>query len=123
MRLVARNVSSGAVIAHEVRLATGRVERAVGLLTRDHLPPGEGLLITPCRGVHTCGMRFPIDLIALDRSGVVVDAVSGMSPWRVRLPRRGAVSVLELPAGTLAQSQTRTGHQISLEPATGDIPR
>ena len=45
--------------------------------------------ILPCRGVHTFQMRFAIDLIALNESGVIVDLVANLKPWRVRLPRKG----------------------------------
>lgn len=114
-RLVARNVDTGELLADRVTVATRTVERAVGLLKHDTLAPGEGLLITPCRGVHTWGMRFTIDLIALDAAGIVVDAVRAMAPWRIRLPRRGAVSVLELPAGSLSRSNTERGHRIELQ--------
>ena len=114
-RLVARNLDTGSTLATRVSVATRRVERAVGLLTRSSLARGEALLITPCRGVHTWGMRFPIDLIALDDAGVVVDAVPALGPWRIRLPRPGTVSVLELPAGSLAESNTARGHRIELQ--------
>lgn len=115
MRLVANNVNTQRLVATRLTVASSVVERGVGLLTRSGLAPGEGLLITPCRGVHTWGMRFAIDLVALDRDGIVVDAVAAMPPWRIRLPRRGACSVLELPAGSLAQSNTALGHRIALE--------
>src|SRR6185503_9764030 len=114
MRIIARNADTGTVVADRVAVATSRVDRAVGLLTRSGMEPGEGLLIQPCRGVHTWGMRFAIDLVALDESGRVVDAVAALRPWRIRLPKRGAVSVLELPAGSLAQSRTRAGDRIVL---------
>jgi uncharacterized protein len=114
-RLVARNLDTGTTVATRVRVATRRVERAIGLLTRSSLSPGEALLITPCRGVHTWGMRFPIDLVALDEDGVVVDAVPALGPWRIRLPRPGAVSVLELAAGALSESHTERGHRIELQ--------
>jgi len=114
-RLVARNVNTGELLASRVTVATNKVERAIGLLRHSTLPPGEGLLITPCRGVHTCGMRFTIDMLALDAAGVVVDAVQELGPWRFRLPRRGAVSVLELPAGSLSRSSTERGHRIELQ--------
>jgi uncharacterized membrane protein (UPF0127 family) len=58
----------------------------------------------PCRGVHTCFMRFAIDVVALDPSGIVVDTAPALRPWRIRLPRRGSFSVLELPAGSLRTS-------------------
>ena len=44
---------------------------------------------------------FSIDVIAMDADGVIVDAVSILKPWRMRLPKRGACSVLELRSGTL----------------------
>jgi uncharacterized membrane protein (UPF0127 family) len=113
--LIARNIDRGTVLANRVNVATGRLERAVGLLTRDRLDAGDGLLIVPCRGVHTCGMRFNIDVLVMNPDGHVVDVVSNMGPWRFRLPRQGSFSVLELPAGTLRASQTQVGHRISLE--------
>ena len=115
--LFARNIDRGTVLANRVGVATRRLERAIGLLTRDHLDAGDGLLIVPCRGVHTCGMRFAIDVVVMSSGGDVVDLVSNMRPWRFRLPRQGSFSVLELPAGTLRASQTQVGHRISLEPA------
>jgi uncharacterized membrane protein (UPF0127 family) len=114
-RLVARNASLGTVIADKVGVAASRAARAVGLLTRSGLEPGEALWIVPSRGVHTWGMRFTIDVLALDESGTVIDCVSNLRPWRMRLPRKGTAGVLELPAGTLAASQTSLGHQIVLE--------
>ena len=115
--LVARDVENGRVLAVSVTRAATRVARAVGLLGRYRFATGEGLWITPCRGVHTCGMRFSIDIVALNRSGEVVDVVTGMRPWRIRLPRRGVVGVLELPAGSVSRSGVRIGHTVALEEA------
>ena len=114
-RLVARNASVNTVLAERVAVAATRAARAVGLLSRDGLAPGEALWIVPSRGVHTWGMRFSIDILALDEAGMVIDCVSNLRPWRVRLPRRGTAGVLELAAGTLAASGTSLGHTIVLE--------
>ena len=118
-RLVARNASLNTVIADRVGVAATRAARAVGLLSRTGLEPGEALWIVPSRGVHTCGMRFPIDVVALDEAGTVIDCVSNLKPWRLRLPRRGTAGVLELPAGTVVASGTTIGHHILLELAEG----
>jgi uncharacterized protein len=112
--LVARDVESGAIVADRVTVASRRFERAIGLLGRSHLDSGEGLWITPCHGVHTWFMRFTIDVIALDADGVVVDTVSMLKPWRMRLPRPGAHSVLELRAGTLLTAPVKVGHRIQI---------
>lgn len=76
--------------------------RAIGLLGRKTLPPGAGLWLTPCGAVHTCGMRFALDLIFLDRADRVVRLVREVRPWRILVtggPR--AVSVIELASGWL----------------------
>jgi uncharacterized membrane protein (UPF0127 family) len=112
---VARNVETGAIVASRVKVASRRLERAVGLLSRSHLEPGEGLWITPCRGVHTWFMRFSIDVLAMDANGVVVDAVPVLKPWRMRLPKPGEHSVLELPAGTLLSARTKVGDRLQIE--------
>jgi uncharacterized membrane protein (UPF0127 family) len=117
MALIARNVDTGAIVADKVAVATSHADRAVGLLSRSGLEPGEALWIVPSRGVHTWGMRFAIDIVALDACGFVVDQVSALKPWRIRLPRRGTAGVLELPCGTLSASGTSIGHRIQFEAA------
>lgn len=113
--LVATNIDTGAVVANLVAVADTRATRAVGLLNRTGLEPGEGLWIVPSRGVHTCWMRFPIDVLALDDRGIVIDRVENLRPWRIRLPKRGTAGVLELPVGTLTQSGTTIGHRITFQ--------
>jgi uncharacterized protein len=113
--VVARDVETGVIVANRVTVASRRLERAVGLLGRTHLEAGEALWITPCHGVHTWFMRFTIDVLAMDANGIVVDVVSSMKPWRMRLPKPGATSVLELPAGTLASAGMKIGHRVTIE--------
>jgi uncharacterized membrane protein (UPF0127 family) len=122
-RLVARNASLNTVLADRVDVASTHAERAVGLLSRTSLEPGEALWIVPSRGVHTWGMRFTIDVLALDEAGNVVDCVSNLRPWRVRLPRKGTAGVLELPAGTLEASRTSLGHRVILETVSQESMR
>lgn len=121
MALIARNLDTGKVVADKVAVADTRATRAVGLLKKSGLEAGEGLWIVPSRGVHTCGMRFAIDVLALDQAGTVIDCVSNLKPWRLRLPRRGTAGVLELPAGTLVASGTAVGHHVLLEVAEAHV--
>lgn len=81
-----------------VRRARTRAERTRGLAFRDALPPRHGLHIPRCRSIHTVGMRFPLDLIWLDRGGAVLRVDRGVPPRRVRTCLR-ARSVIELTAG------------------------
>jgi hypothetical protein len=112
--LIARNLSTGTVIADNIAVAATRATRRTGLLKHASLGDGEGLWIVPCRGVHTFQMKFAIDVIALDDEGVVIDRVTNMQPWRIRLPRRGTAGVLELAAGALERTGTSLGDRIEL---------
>lgn len=115
LSMVARNGRTNVVLATHAQVAATRAARAVGLLRHRALPVGQGLWIVPSRGVHTWGMRFAIDVIALDAHGTVIDLVEHMRPWRLRWPRRATVGVLELPAGTIGWSRTGPGDTIVFE--------
>ena len=73
-----------------------------------------GLWITPCKGVHTLAMRFPIDVVYLDRAGRVVHLEHDLQPWRFSPVRMQAASVLELPGHTLAKTETALGDRIEI---------
>src|SRR5215210_694276 len=64
------NSSRGAVLAEWTDVAASSWRRMRGLLGRPPLRPGQGLLIVPCRGVHSFGMAYSIDVVHLDRKGV-----------------------------------------------------
>ena len=92
----------GEVVCEHCVVADRPLTRLRGLLGRRKLPPGEGLLIRPAGAVHTSFMRFPIDVVFLDRELTVLDVVDGLVPWRAA-GRRGAHAVLELAAGERAR--------------------
>jgi hypothetical protein len=75
---------------------------------------GSGLWIVPCHGIHTLGMGFPIDVLYLDRGLKVVGVRSNVRPWRFTPVLRRAASVLELPCGTAAGTNTAVGDTIEI---------
>ena len=84
-----------------------------GLLGRSSLPPGEGLLLKPAGSVHTFFMRFPIDVVFLDRELHVVAVAPELRAWRTA-GRRGAKAALELPAGEAARRGIKSGDHLRL---------
>lgn len=78
--------------------ARDRRARLLGLALLDHLPSDRALLIPGCRSVHTCGMRFPIDIVFLDRCGDVLRLVKAAEPRRA-FGAPAARAVLETHAG------------------------
>ncbi|MFB3778996.1 MAG: DUF192 domain-containing protein [Bryobacteraceae bacterium] len=116
-----RNLTRGSVLADRAEVADTSRKRRVGLLKHDSLPSGQGLWIIPCEGVHTFGMKFPIDVVFLDRAKKVLKIRAGMGPRRISLCLR-AHSVLELPAGTAAAAQTQPGDQLEFSEADAGAP-
>jgi uncharacterized membrane protein (UPF0127 family) len=114
-RLKAVNRTRGAVLASSLEVADSGKLRNKGLLGRNGLDPGEGLWIVPCESVHTFFMRFPIDLVYLDRKYRVRKVRSAVGAWRLSVCLT-AHSVLELPAGTICATQTERGDQMELLP-------
>lgn len=106
---------TGEPVANRVQAARGPIGRLRGLLGRDGLPLGSALLIDPCNGVHTAGMRFAIDLLFLDRAGRVVRMAHEVPPWRFIPFVRRASRVLELPAGTLVAAEVEVGDVVSID--------
>jgi hypothetical protein len=81
-----------------VPVATSIRSRLLGLALLDGDRAGDGLLIPRCRAVHTCGMRFALDLRFLDGAGATISVRRAVPPHSLAFERR-ARSVLEVPAG------------------------
>jgi len=109
-------------VALEVDVATTRAARRRGLLGRRSLGANEGLLLTPCIAVHTAFMRFPIDVVFIDRNGRVVRIVSNVRPWRMTGSLR-ARAVIELAAGTAAATAIQPGDRLYIAPAAPPLKR
>ena len=74
---------TGRVLADRVEIARTTAARMRGLLGRDGLPPGGGMLIERCASIHTFFMRFAIDAVFLDDDWVVRKVTPGLKPWRL----------------------------------------
>jgi uncharacterized membrane protein (UPF0127 family) len=104
-------------LATKLAVAHTHWSRLRGLLGASESDFGNdcGLWIRPCRGVHTLAMRFPIDVLYLDRAGTVVHVEHNLQPWRFSPVRLQAASVLELPSHTLAKTGTALGDHIEIQ--------
>ena len=93
----------GIELGNDISLAASLPARLKGLLGKNKLEAGKGLLIQPCKGIHTFFMRFSIDAVFLDKGNRVVALAHALPPNRMTSIYPKAVSVLELPAGTLGE--------------------
>ena len=113
-RVRVHNPSRETTLADRAQIADTSKTRKTGLLKHQRLERGEGLWITPCEGVHTVGMKFPIDVLFLDKKRKVVKIRAAMPRWRLAACL-WAHSVLELPSGTAAATKTTAGDQLEFE--------
>lgn len=116
-----RNITRNRLVANRVEIAGTNVKRSKGLLGRQGLPPGHGLWIIPCEAIHTFFMQFAIDLIYLDKKMRVRKVKSAVKAWRISACL-SAHSVLELPAGTVRETQTERGDLLATSDAEDSDP-
>lgn len=111
MRFRVFNSNKAQLLASDLEVAETSWDRMRGLLGRkaDEFTFGKGLWIAPSQGVHTIGMSFPIDVIYLDAKNRVVHLCHNLAPNRIAALKAKARSVIELPAGVLAQTHTSVG--------------
>jgi uncharacterized membrane protein (UPF0127 family) len=104
-------------LATRLELADSPWSRLRGLIGREAraFARGQGLWLVPCRGVHTLGMSFAIDVVYLTGEGRVLHLETGLPPWRFAPVRRHAATVLELPANTLETTRTAVGDEIEIK--------
>jgi uncharacterized membrane protein (UPF0127 family) len=100
-------------------IADRPIARMRGLMGREGLPAGEGVLITPAPSIHTGFMRFPIDVLFLDRDMHVLEIAEQLVPWRIA-SKRGARSVLELAAGESARLGLQVGDALGVREQAED---
>ena len=106
------NAETTDVILSELQLANTFWQRFCGWQFRQKVHVNEGLLIAPCRSIHTFFMRFPIDVLALDREGNVLQTAKIVPPWRTFLGPKNTFAIVEAASGAL--SDTLIGTRISI---------
>jgi uncharacterized membrane protein (UPF0127 family) len=108
------NARTGQVVGTAIEEAKGPWRSFRGLMFRKGLPDGHGMLFRPAKGIHTQFMRFPIDLIYLDKQNRVVKVRPSMRPWRFDFTN--AAAVIEMTGGVAAAVDVRAGDRLEFQP-------
>lgn len=109
-----KNKATGDVVAGNVVAPKGWYGRTLGLLNRTSLEPNEGLWLDRCWGVHTVGMRFPIDVVFLDEDFRIVSIRPSVRAGCLAVAQANANHVVELPAGTCESFDLLCGDPMAL---------
>jgi uncharacterized protein len=117
----ARIEFDGGVVCERCVVADSFRLRLRGLLGRRSLGSDEGLLLVKSPSIHTTFMRFPIDVLFLDRELGVIAVKEGLKPWRIA-GRWKAKHILELRSGEAARRGVGPGARLRLiEPASAPV--
>ena len=108
------NVTTSQQIPLKVIKADTLATRLVGLLGSNTFTGSSALHIEPCNHIHTFGMDYSIDVLFIDKNGYVIHAISQLEKNKISPNIPAAVSVLELPAGSIDKFNIKAGHHLHL---------
>lgn len=97
------------------RLANTFWTRLRGLLGTSSLVREEGLILVGEKSIHTLFMRFPIDVIYVDKNYKVIRTDINMVPYRLGPFIAQSAYVLEMPVGVIAETATQVGDQLKFD--------
>lgn len=106
------NESQNTLLLEEAELADSFFLRLKGLLGRSSLQVGSGMIIMPCKAVHTVGMNFKIDVAFIDKNNYVCHIINSMEPYRFSPTIKKAHYVIEAPPETFKNARTKIGERI-----------
>jgi uncharacterized membrane protein (UPF0127 family) len=109
------NQDNGQILAYKAQTAYSFFRRLKGLMFTRQLPAGSAIHLHPCRSVHTYFMNYSIDVLYLDSEQRVIGMEEALHPGKAGRRYRKTVSVVELPAGTIRETQTMAGHALQFE--------
>ena len=112
--MVILNLTKQSVPARNAHFAARFTDRLAGLIGKRFSPQLDGMVFDRCNAIHTCFMRYPIDVIFADEKYRVLKTVPAFPPWRPFLICKKSYYVIELPAGTLESTATEPGDQLDL---------
>jgi uncharacterized membrane protein (UPF0127 family) len=119
--LIITNTSRKTVIGESIEVAETASQKVKGLLGREGLDRGQGLLFKGAGSLHTLFMRFPIDIIYTNKQGKVVKTAGSVRPFKLVAAPLRCDCAIELPAGVIAASNTQVGDNLSFDDAPGAV--
>lgn len=87
------------VLSNDILIAESILDRMIGLMFKKEMAGYEGLLIMPCRSIHTFFMRYSLDIVFLSSDNRIIKIIRDLKPWRLTWIYIRAIKTLELPAG------------------------
>ena len=113
--MIVGNTARNTILGETIEVASTATQKVRGLLGRECLEDGQGLLFKGCSSLHTFFMNFPIDVVFTDRNGKVLKAAAEVRPFKLVAAPLRAYYAIELPAGAIERSMTREGDTLTFD--------
>lgn len=104
--------SNGEILLQNCGVAHHYFQRLRGLLFSDYQTGAAGLVIAPCRSIHTIGMPYAIDVAFFDKNGFITAYSGNVQAGNLYLASWRAYGVLEVLSGTIGQEKLQTGEKL-----------
>jgi hypothetical protein len=112
MRII--NTTKDTLLAEDAQVADTFFKKASGLLGKKEFSKGQALILRRCNCIHTFFMRFPIDVVFVDKNNRIIKTLANFKPFRISGIYFRANLVIELPYGTLGASATSVADILSI---------
>ena len=112
------NLETKEIILQQLVQADHFLSRLRGLMWKRELPENTGLMINPCNSVHCFFMKFPIDVVFVDKDHLVVHIISNMKPGSISPIVKKAKYVVESNANTVSR-KVEIGDRLFMEKSSG----
>jgi uncharacterized membrane protein (UPF0127 family) len=89
------NATKTTYVTKNASLAKTFLQRLLGLMGKKDVDLDYGLVIVPCNQVHMMFMRFTLDIVYLDKAGIVIAIDKGLKPWTFGKRRPKSKQVIE----------------------------
>lgn len=96
----------------QVKTLKSLKDKSIGLIGKKHAYP---VTFRTRFGIHTFGLKFPIDVLILNNKNRVVLTKKEIKPNRIFLWPLIYETVVELPAGEIERLKINTGNHIMLK--------
>ena len=95
------NLKTGKLLADNLEMKDSFLGRLIGLMGKKNLKKGQGIILKPCSQIHTCFMRFAIDVVFISKDFKVLKVIKKIKPWHFSPIVLKSIYTLEVAAGEI----------------------
>ena len=107
------NKTKNTLISQKAKIADNFFKRLIGLMFRKSIDKEEVLVFKRAPSIHTFFMRFPIDIVFLDKEMRIIRICRTVKPWRAVFCQ-GSLFTLEFSSSGAFEKSLELGNVLEL---------